>query len=59
MVKDNRKGEVTKCIADISKAKAVLDYSPEVNIDFGIEKTVNWYSSRIDEYLTYLEEVKN
>jgi len=48
---NNRKGEVTKCVSDISKAKAVLDYNPRVDIESGIAKAVEWYSSRINDYL--------
>lgn len=48
---NNRKGEVTKCVADISKAKAVLDYNPRVDIESGIANAVEWYSSRINDYL--------
>jgi len=46
-----RKGEVTKCVVDISKAKAVLDYNPEVDIESGITKAVEWYASRIKDFL--------
>lgn len=38
-----RTGEVTHYIADISKAKRVLGYSPEMPFDRGIEKAVEWY----------------
>ncbi len=38
-----RTGEVTHYIADISKAKRVLGYSPQTPFDRGIEKAVEWY----------------
>jgi len=42
-VKNNRPGEVVKYIADISKAKKLLGYEPEYNIENGINSTVDWY----------------
>ena len=45
IVKDNRTGEVVRFIADISKAKRLLDYQPEVAIAEGIEKTLSYYRS--------------
>jgi UDP-glucose 4-epimerase len=48
--KPNRTGEVCRFIADISKAQAVLNYSVQHNLEDGIAATIEWYSSRIDEY---------
>jgi nucleoside-diphosphate-sugar epimerase len=39
----SRTGEVTKYIADISRARQVLHYEPLVPIAEGLEKTVRWY----------------
>ncbi|MBP9850878.1 MAG: GDP-mannose 4,6-dehydratase, partial [Candidatus Peribacteraceae bacterium] len=38
-----RTGEVTHYIADISKAKKKLGYSPKTNFEEGIKKSVEWY----------------
>jgi nucleoside-diphosphate-sugar epimerase len=38
-----RTGEVVKYIADISKAKNALGYSPQIPFDRGIELAVDWY----------------
>ena len=38
-----RLGEVIKYIAVIDKAKSKLGYNPKVDIDEGIEKTIEWY----------------
>jgi UDP-glucuronate 4-epimerase len=35
-------GDVDKTAGDISKARKLLDYNPQVSFDFGIEKTVEW-----------------
>jgi UDP-glucose 4-epimerase len=43
IIKQNRPGEVVKYIADISKARRLLNYEPKTNIIEGIKKTINWY----------------
>jgi nucleoside-diphosphate-sugar epimerase len=43
IIKQNRPGEVIKYIADISKARRLLNYEPKTNIIEGIKKTINWY----------------
>jgi UDP-glucose 4-epimerase len=43
--KENKIGEVIKYIADISKARSVLNYSPVTNIEHGIREAVAWYTS--------------
>jgi UDP-glucose 4-epimerase len=52
----NRTGEVCRFIADISKAKAVLNYSPQNNLKTGIDKAIEWYSPRIREFEKELSE---
>lgn len=42
----NRKGDVKHSLADISKAKNIINYNPEYSFVEGIKKTVNWYCSR-------------
>jgi UDP-N-acetylglucosamine/UDP-N-acetylgalactosamine 4-epimerase len=41
--KPYRTGDVRDSIADISKAKLLLGYTPEVNFNKGIETTWNWF----------------
>jgi len=43
IVKETRAGEATKFVADISRAKELLDYEPRVSLDTGIERTIRWY----------------
>jgi UDP-glucose 4-epimerase len=43
IIKQNRPGEVVKYIADISKAKKLLNYEPKTDIIEGIKKTIKWY----------------
>ena len=41
-------GEVSYYIADISKAKKLLDYNPKTPLSEGIKKTINWWKERGD-----------
>jgi UDP-glucose 4-epimerase len=43
IIKQNRPGEVVKYIADISKAKKLLNYEPRADIIEGVKKTIEWY----------------
>jgi nucleoside-diphosphate-sugar epimerase len=43
LLKENRPGEVIRFQADISKAKKILNYEPRVNIETGLDRTINWY----------------
>ena len=36
-------GDVTTTFADITKAKNLLDWTPAVDLETGIEKFVSWY----------------
>jgi UDP-glucose 4-epimerase len=38
----SRKGEVTRYVADISKAKTLLGYTPSTPLEKGIPKAVAW-----------------
>jgi len=40
-----RPGEVRHSLADITKAKKLLGYTPEVNWENGLVRTVNWFTS--------------
>jgi len=40
VIKLERAGEIVQFIADMSKAKELLNYEPEVSIDDGMEKTI-------------------
>jgi len=44
ILKENRLGEVVKCVTNISKAKQKLGYSPKTTISDGIRETIDWYS---------------
>jgi nucleoside-diphosphate-sugar epimerase len=49
--KENKTGEVVKYIADISKAKSILNYEPMTSIEKGISEAVAWYTS--NSYIKY------
>ncbi|MEO7309797.1 MAG: SDR family oxidoreductase [Chitinophagaceae bacterium] len=40
----NRIGDIQHSLADISKARKLLGYSPSVNVQEGLERTYLWYS---------------
>lgn len=42
-LKSNRSGEVVKFVADISKAKKILNYNPTISINKGIDLSISWY----------------
>ncbi len=42
LIKPTRKGEVTRYIANIGKARAILDYHPKTPLQEGIIKAVQW-----------------
>ena len=41
----SRPGEVRHSLADITKAKKLLGYTPEVDWENGLVKTINWFTS--------------
>lgn len=45
VIQEKRTGEVLQFIADISKARELLHYEPEVFIDDGIVRTLEWYKN--------------
>ncbi|MBN1550295.1 SDR family oxidoreductase [bacterium] len=42
---DSRAGDVRHSTADISKAKSILAYCPNIALEIGLGKTINYYSS--------------
>jgi nucleoside-diphosphate-sugar epimerase len=52
-IDDCRTGEPTKIAADITKAKAVINYEPKHDLEEGLTRTINWYRDR-PELLTSL-----
>ncbi|MBI3501719.1 MAG: SDR family oxidoreductase [Bacteroidetes bacterium] len=41
--REERRGDVKNSLADISKAKSILDYSPSVFVEEGLRQTVEWF----------------
>jgi nucleoside-diphosphate-sugar epimerase len=46
IIREIRTGEVMQFIADISKARDLLNYEPEVFIYNGIVRTLEWYKNK-------------
>jgi UDP-N-acetylglucosamine 4-epimerase len=40
-----RKGDILHSLADISKAKELLNYSPSHSLDQGLAESIDWYLS--------------
>lgn len=54
-VEQTRTGEVSRYVADISKAKKIIGYEPTYDLSDGINETVSWYNENeylFDEILT-------
>jgi len=41
-----RAGDIKHSLADISKAKALIGYEPNVSIEEGLSQTIRWYTQR-------------
>ena len=41
---DFREGDVRHSLADISKARRLLNYTPLYSLDKGLEIAINWYT---------------
>ena len=42
----SRPGDVKHSFADISQARSVLGFSPEIGLDEGLELTVEWFRAQ-------------
>jgi NAD dependent epimerase/dehydratase len=42
--------EVERLLADTSKARRLLDWSPEVTLEEGLKRTIEWFESSLDAY---------
>ena len=40
---ESRQGDVRDSQADITKARAILNYEPTVSFEDGLRKTIEWY----------------
>jgi len=52
----NRTGEVSRYVADISKAQKLIGYEPTYSFEEGIERTVDWYLSNPELLDTILSD---
>jgi len=44
-IEENRTGEVGRYVADITKAKKILGYEPDYDLNSGLAETIDWYQS--------------
>jgi nucleoside-diphosphate-sugar epimerase len=54
-VESNRTGEVSRYVADISRANRLLGYSPKYSFAEGIEETIEWYLNHQAEFDAILD----
>jgi len=43
-----RAGDVPHSLASVEKAKSLLGYSPEFNIEAGLKEAVEWYWNNLE-----------
>lgn len=44
-----RAGDIRNCFADISKARDVLGYQPQISLDAGLAELAGWLEGRVEE----------
>ncbi|MCD6449189.1 MAG: SDR family oxidoreductase [Thermotogaceae bacterium] len=44
-----RPGDLRKSILDISKAEKVLGWTPKINLEEGLKRTVEWFKKKLEE----------
>lgn len=44
------RSEVQRLVADIGKAKSLLDWSPSISLAEGLRQTIEWFASSVDAY---------
>ena len=45
-----KKSEVERLLADATKAKELLGWTPQFSLTDGLQNTINWISERLDRY---------
>ena len=45
--KPNRQGDISHSLADISKAKSLLNYAPQFSVEQGLQQTMEWYKNNL------------
>ena len=45
--KAERKGDIKNSLANISKARSLLDYEPLVDLNNGMKLTIDWYKNNL------------
>jgi len=56
-----REGDIRHCVADISKAKSLLDYEPRVSLEQGIPELLSWVRAQAaqDQVLSATAELES
>jgi len=56
LVQENRTGEVSRYIADVSKAERLLGFSTDYSLPEGIQSTVEWYEDHPELFNSILNQ---
>jgi UDP-glucose 4-epimerase len=55
-IEQNRTGEVSRFVSDISKARKILDYAPAHTFESGLEDAIEWYGANTHLFDDVLDE---
>ena len=55
LYKEERVGDVKHSLADINKAKQLIDYNPQISIQQGLASTVRWYKAALQHAETLIQ----
>ncbi|MCX7668395.1 MAG: UDP-glucose 4-epimerase, partial [Atribacterota bacterium] len=44
---EEKKGEISRIALSFEKARVILHWSPEVSLEEGMRKTLNWFAERL------------
>ena len=55
LYKEERVGDVKHSLADINKAKQLIDYNPQISIQQGLASTVRWYKAALQHVETLIQ----
>ena len=49
-------GQPRRCL-DISRAREILDFEPEVSLEYGIQETVKWFEENKEQFVDYFDHI--
>jgi len=49
-------GQPRRCL-NISRAREILDFEPEISLEHGIEETVKWFEENKEQFVDYFDHI--